>query len=165
MIFSPLKKMIGEERDKWLHENGAAMDKNSFLTIYGRAHVRALTPSNIKAAFKKTGVWPFNPNVVTADMLAPSKATSCEAHLPSPPNDPAINILATMFQKFARVNDDSQLDSEAEVISEGPIAGPSNPTKFDVINDAVKGLSKTDFTHLLSPTLTTSNDRMPSTTP
>ena len=155
--------MIGEERDKWLREYGATMDKNNFLTVYSRAHVRALTPANIKAAFKKTGIWPFNPNVVTADMLAPSKATSCEAHLPSPPDDPAINILATMFQKLARVRDDPQ--SEAEFISEDPIAGPSNPTKYDVISDAVRGLSQTDFAHLLSPTLTTSKDKMPSTTP
>lgn len=155
--------MIGEERDKWLREYGATMDKNNFLTVYSRAHVRALTPANIKAAFKKTGIWPFNPNVVTADMLAPSKAMSCEAHLPSPPDDPAINILATMFQKLARVRDDPQ--SEAEFISEDPIAGPSNPTKYDVISDAVRGLSQTDFAHLLSPTLTTSKDKMPSTTP
>jgi hypothetical protein len=34
VIFSPLKKMIGEERDKWLHENGAAMDKTNFITVY-----------------------------------------------------------------------------------------------------------------------------------
>jgi hypothetical protein len=153
--------MIGEERDRWLRENGAAMDKNNFLTVYGRAHVLALTPANIKAAFKKTGIWPFNPNVVTADMLAPSKATSSEAHLPSPPNDPAVDILATMFRKLARVCDEPQ----DEVISEDPIAGPSNLTKFDVINDAVKGLSESDFAHLLSPTLTTSNDKMPSTAP
>jgi len=60
VIFSPLKTILGEERDQWLRENGVAMDKNSFLVIYGRAHVRALTSANIKAAFKKTGVWPFN---------------------------------------------------------------------------------------------------------
>jgi hypothetical protein len=153
--------MIGDERDKWLREKGAAMDKNNFLTVYGRAHVRALTHDNIKAAFQKTGIWPFNPNIVTADMLAPSKSTSSEAHLPSPPNDPAVDILAMMFQKLARVRDDPQ----AEVVSEDPIAGPSNPTKFDVINDAVRCLSETDFAHLLSPTLTTSNDKMPSTIP
>lgn len=56
VIFSPLKTILREERDKWLHENGVAMDKNSFLVIYSKAHVRALTSANIKAAFKKTGV-------------------------------------------------------------------------------------------------------------
>lgn len=159
VIFSPLKKFIGEERDKWLRENGAAMDKNSFLVVYGRAHVRALTPENIKAAFKKTGIWPFNPHVVTTDMLAPSTETSCEAHVPVPPEDPAINVLATMFRKLAKLNDTEEVP---DVISDGPIAGPSM-TKHNVINEAVEGLSQTKLAHLISTTLTTSHDTMPTT--
>ncbi|KIJ98504.1 hypothetical protein K443DRAFT_9103, partial [Laccaria amethystina LaAM-08-1] len=133
------------------------MDKNSFLTVYGKAHVRALTPENIKAAFKKTGVWPFNPNVVTAEMLAPSKDTSCEAHVPLPPDDPAIDVLATMLRKLAKID-----EAEDEPISEAPIAGPSN-TKQDVINEAIEGLSQTKLAHLISTTLTTSHDTMPTT--
>jgi len=82
--------LIGEERDTWLCEHAAAMDKNNFL-------VCALTPDNIKAAFKKTCVWLFNPDVVTRDMLAPSRETSCEAHLPLPLDDPAVNVLAMML--------------------------------------------------------------------
>ena len=136
------------------------MDKNNFLVIYGRAHVRALTPDNIKAAFKKTGVWPFNPDVVTEEMLAPSRETSCEAHLPLPPDDPAVNVLATMLRKLATIN---EADDEPDVISEAPMAGPSNLTKHDVINEAVDGLSRTKLAHLISATLTTSNDTMPTT--
>ena len=68
IIFSPLNKMIGEEWGKWLRKNGVAMDKNNFLEAYGKAHVCALSPANIKAAFKKTGIWPFNPDVVTEDV-------------------------------------------------------------------------------------------------
>ena len=136
------------------------MDKNNFLAIYGRAHVRALTPDNIKAAFKKTGVWPFNPDVVTKEMLAPSRETSCEAHLPLPPDDPAVNVLVTMLRKLATIN---EADDEPDVISEALMAGPSNLTKHDVINEAVDGLSRTKLTHLISTTLTTSNDTMPTT--
>jgi hypothetical protein len=133
------------------------MDKNSFLTVYGKAHVRALTPENIKATFKKTGVWPFNPNVVTAEMLAPSKDTSCEAHVPLPPDNPAIDVLATMLRKLAKID-----EAEDEPISEAPIASPSN-TKQDVINEAIEGLSQTKLAHLISTTLTTSHDTMPTT--
>jgi hypothetical protein len=133
------------------------MDKNSFLTVYGKAHVCALTPKNIKAAFKKTGVWPFNPNVVTAEMLAPSKDTSCEAHVPLPPDDPAIDVLATMLRKLAMID-----EAEDEPISEALIASPSN-TKQDVINEAIEGLSQTKLAHLISTTLTTSHDMMPTT--
>ena len=160
VIFSPLKKYIGEERDDWLRQYAAAMDKNTFLAIYGRAHVHALTAENIKSAFKKTGVWPFNPRVVTEEMLAPSKETSSEAHLPIPPNDPAVNVLAMMLQKLAKI---SEVEDAPDVISETPVAGPSNPTKHDVINEAVNGLSQTKLAHLIASTLTTSNDAMPKT--
>jgi hypothetical protein len=136
------------------------MDKNNFLAIYGRAHIRALTPDNIKAAFKKTGIWPFNPDVVTTEMLAPSRETSCEAHLPLPPDDPAVNVLATMLKKLATID---EIDDESDAISEAPVAGPSNLTKHDVIKEAVDGLSRTKLAHLISTTLTTSNDTMPTT--
>ena len=136
------------------------MDKNNFLAIYSRAHVRALTPNNIKATFKKTDVWPFNPDVMTKEMLAPSRETSCEAHLPLPPDDPAVKVLATMLRKLATIN---EADDEPNVISEALMAGPSNLTKHNVINEAVDGLSQTKLVHLISATLTTSNDTMPTT--
>lgn len=69
VIFSILKKDLSEERDKWERETGEKISKKNFLTVYGRAHIRALTPKNIKAAFRKTGVWPFEPSVVTAEMM------------------------------------------------------------------------------------------------
>jgi hypothetical protein len=56
--------------------------KANFLAIYGYAHNRALTTELVKAAFEKTGVHPFNPDVVTKDVMAPSQETSCRGHLP-----------------------------------------------------------------------------------
>ena len=136
------------------------MDKTTFLTIYGQAHVCALTSENIKSAFKKTGVWPFNPRVVTEEMLAPSKETSSEAHFPIPLDDLAVNVLATMLRKLAKI---SEAEDAPDVISETLMAGPSNPTKHDVINEAVHGLSQTKLAHLIASTLTTSKDAMPKT--
>ena len=166
VIFSPLKKYIGEERDKWLREHAAAMDKNNFLAIYGRAHVQALTADNIKSAFKKTGVWPFNPNVVTEEMLAPSKETSCEAKLPIPPDDPTVNIIATMLKKLSMIKEGQETDDINDLISDSlAVAGSSssNLTKHAVINEAVDDLSRSKLAHLISSTLTTSNDIMPTT--
>jgi len=136
------------------------MDKNTFLAIYGRAHVRALTVENIKSAFKKIGVWLFNPHVVTEEMLAPSKEASSKAHLPIPSDDPAVNVLAMMLQKLAKI---SEATDTPDVISETPVAGPSNPTKHNVINEAVNGLLQTKLAHLIASMLTTSNDAMPKT--
>ena len=99
------------------------MDKNTILAIYGKAHVCALTSENIKSTFRKTGIWPFDPSVMTEEMLALSKESLSEAHLPILPDNPAVNVLATMFRKLAKISEAEELcedapDSLADVISE-----------------------------------------------
>ena len=81
VVFATVKQCLGEERDAWEQQTGERISKTNFLGIYGRAHLRTLTSENIKASFRKTGVWPFDPSVVTNEMMAPSKETSCEGHL------------------------------------------------------------------------------------
>ena len=74
-VFSVLKRLWAEERDKWQWEKGEKITKAHCLAIYGQAHLRALTPVLITAAFCKTSVWPYDPSVITKDMMAPSKKT------------------------------------------------------------------------------------------
>jgi hypothetical protein len=50
--------------------------KDNFVEVYSKAHVKGMTHENILAVFKKTSLHPFNPNVVTDAMLAPSLETS-----------------------------------------------------------------------------------------
>ncbi|KIM35936.1 hypothetical protein M413DRAFT_43760, partial [Hebeloma cylindrosporum] len=64
VIFAVLKLYLGQERDKLLRTTGKAIDKSNFNEIYAKAYLRALTPENVKSAFKKTGISPFNPDVV-----------------------------------------------------------------------------------------------------
>lgn len=82
VVFAPLKHWMSYERDKWERETGESVNKGNFLTIYGRAYLRTLTPKNIKAAFRKTGIWPYNRDVISTAGMAPSKETLSEAHLP-----------------------------------------------------------------------------------
>ena len=78
IIFSPLKRYWAEERDIAECEHGQKVTKSNFLSIYARAHQRALSPDNIKSAFQKTDVHPFDPLVITSDMLALSRETSLQ---------------------------------------------------------------------------------------
>ncbi|KZP16682.1 DDE-domain-containing protein, partial [Athelia psychrophila] len=82
VVFAILKHWLSWERDRWEKETGESVSKSNFLIIYGRAHLRALTPEIIKTAFCKTGIWPFSRDVISKADMAPSKETSCEAHLP-----------------------------------------------------------------------------------
>lgn len=76
VIFSVLKKCWSEEKDNFFRETGQKVTKDTFLTIYAQAHLRALSEANIKSAFAKTGAWPFNPHMITTDMMAPSLESS-----------------------------------------------------------------------------------------
>jgi hypothetical protein len=71
-VFSLLKREWAEERVKWEWEKREKVTKSNFLAIYGATHIRALRPDIIASAFHKTGVWPFDCTVVTAEMMAPS---------------------------------------------------------------------------------------------
>lgn len=68
VCFGPLKKYYSEERAKFEKETGREVTKGDFIQLYAKAHVRALTPENIKAAFRKTGVWPYNPDAISPDV-------------------------------------------------------------------------------------------------
>ena len=47
-----------------------------------------MSPALIQKVFEKTGIWPFNPSVISAEMVAPSKETSQKDHLPFTPSSP-----------------------------------------------------------------------------
>jgi len=83
MIFSVLKLYLGQEHDAWFKATSQPIDKNNFLRILSKAYVSTLMPEHVKTAFWKTGIHPFNPSMITSEMLATSKDTSVEAHLPA----------------------------------------------------------------------------------
>jgi hypothetical protein len=186
VIFSVLKLYLSQERDNLLRSTGKAIDKSNFNMVYAKAYTRALTPENIKSAFRKTGIVPFNPDVVTPEMMAPSKETSSEAHLPVESSD-GVKIIANLLRKLQiqenASDSNSNLNSNSE--SEGPNseiedeseAGPSNQpittqtsrsskqtTTLDILKEAVEGLKTTNLAFLATAkTTTTSSDIMPST--
>ena len=83
VIFSVLKHYLGQEDDAWFKATGQPIDINNFLRILSKAYVSAPMPEHVKTAFWKTGIHLFNPSVITPEMLATSKDTSVEAHLPA----------------------------------------------------------------------------------
>ena len=122
VIFSVLKRCWTEERDKVERNTGALVSKKNFLAIYGAAHIRALTPDNIRAAFRKTGVVPFNPNILRAEQMAPSRETSLQANMPLPFSTP-VKIITDAFTMLARkrakeLKEDQNSDSEDEMMDD-----------------------------------------------
>lgn len=85
------------------------MSKTNFLEVYGRAHVRVMTPENIRTAWRKTGIWPFNPDIVTPEVMAPSRESSWQVHMPLPQPTP-VRVMANLI----RVRIEPQIDEEGE---------------------------------------------------
>ncbi|KAF5338313.1 hypothetical protein D9758_015752 [Tetrapyrgos nigripes] len=88
IVFSPLKKAFGEERDKHYRETGERLNKDTFALIWAWAQLGSVTEDLVKTGFRKTGLWPVDPTVITEDMLAPSKDTSWKAFTPIEPSAP-----------------------------------------------------------------------------
>ena len=78
VLFSPHKRAFAEEREKHERETGQTLGRAEFVVVNHRAVIRVFTPSNILAAFRKTGIRPFDPTVITRKMLAPSLPTSLQ---------------------------------------------------------------------------------------
>ena len=50
------------------------LTKVNIMEVLGPAYYAALTPENVKASFKVTGIYPFSPEAITEDEMAPSLA-------------------------------------------------------------------------------------------
>jgi len=95
--------------------SGALLSFAHYTCLPGprRRSLRALTPQTIQAAFRKTGVWPFDPTVITEEMMAPSKETSCEGHLPVVPATP-VRVVAKLLQNLSTTDDNPDLDKDED---------------------------------------------------
>ncbi|CAA7257504.1 unnamed protein product [Cyclocybe aegerita] len=120
VIFSPMKQRFGENRDKLFRETGQEISKENFLKVYGDTHLAILQPELIKKAFLKTGIIPFNRDMISADKLAPSHDTSFRHYTPVEPpaavrimTELIIDTLQPIFITSSP-NNDSDTDSEGE---------------------------------------------------
>ena len=99
-LFSALKKFWQQECDKEEQENGQKVLKTNFLSVYGCAHLWALTPANIETAFKKTGVYPFIPSIITDDKFIPACETAIKHHAIIPMRTP-VGVLVNAFTQLS----------------------------------------------------------------
>ncbi|KAF5389967.1 hypothetical protein D9757_013844 [Collybiopsis confluens] len=125
VVFSVLKLRIRQERDAHRRSTGESLTKSNFLQIYGNAHLKAVTGETVKSAFRKTGVWPYNPSAITQDMMAPAKVTSIDSALPVIPATP-VRVMAKMIWEIITVKDDLDSDSGEDDEWENEPESPSH---------------------------------------
>ncbi|KAH7929520.1 DDE-domain-containing protein [Leucogyrophana mollusca] len=82
-IFGPLASSWKSEVNRASAAN-VAITKYNLLEYYHAARGRAFTPATIQTAFRKTGIWPFDPNVIEESAYAPALNTTTKASQPVP---------------------------------------------------------------------------------
>ncbi|KAH9292571.1 hypothetical protein KI387_042243, partial [Taxus chinensis] len=108
-VFSPFKTYFRAERSKWMTENRYAEVKRFELAeLASRALQKALTPSNIIAGFKRTGIWPLNYDALINDMAC-SQAFDIQG-------EEDVNVVTNILSLSQGMN--QQLKNNDEVVLE-----------------------------------------------
>lgn len=71
-IFGPLKTAYREQVEQLFRGGANTVGKQHFTLLYDRARNAAFTPENIKSAWRKAGLFPFDPDRVLRGMGHPS---------------------------------------------------------------------------------------------
>lgn len=78
-VFASFKAHYNSAVDSWLlHHPGTPLSIYDVASCVGVAFERSMTPSNIKAGFRKTGIYPLYKNVFTIDDFLSSSVTDRE---------------------------------------------------------------------------------------
>src|ERR1700683_2114543 len=75
VCFARMKEAWKEDIVKFEQLHGK-VTKGDFTEVFGKAFLTAFTEPTIRAAFEKTGIYPFNPEVITAKKLKLSEPMS-----------------------------------------------------------------------------------------
>lgn len=68
--------------------------KGDFTGVFGRAFLKAFTPDTVAAAFRVTGIHPFDPSVISETQMKPSVATSTKHSFPLVQTSPVRRVMA-----------------------------------------------------------------------
>ena len=75
--FSGFKDAFSEAMHKFNRATGArGITKSEFFQVFNVAWEKAVTPANIKAGFKRTGIWPINRQAIPGYVLEPGMKLS-----------------------------------------------------------------------------------------
>ena len=70
-VFGPLKAAYREEVDRLFRGGANTVGNEHFTLLYSRAREKAFTTRNIRSAWSKAGLFPFNPDKVLRDLQRP----------------------------------------------------------------------------------------------
>ncbi|XP_031328877.1 uncharacterized protein LOC116159918 [Photinus pyralis] len=121
-VYGPFKKAVNSQCDAWMRNHpGKTMSIYDIPGVVARAMPLALTPGNIQAGFKKTGIYPYNRDIFNDLDFAPAYVTDRPTPNEAKPQDdsnlPETNNNSTSIEK-PNSNYDSQHTPNASDVEE-----------------------------------------------
>ena len=80
--FAKMKNKWHSSIDTFERENQRAVSKDDFLFVFGRAFKKAFDVDTVNAAFRSTGVHPYDPSVIKPQQTKPAELTSIVTTFP-----------------------------------------------------------------------------------
>ncbi|KAJ3499646.1 hypothetical protein NMY22_g19492 [Coprinellus aureogranulatus] len=96
VCFAQFKEHWKREIAKWETQNFRPADKSIFTYLFSRAYLASFTTVTVKAAFRVTGIFPFDPTVISETQMKPSLTTSVKGTFPLPQPSPVRAVMAAM---------------------------------------------------------------------
>lgn len=94
VCFARMKEAWKDEITAHETRTGQPVKKADFAEVFGKAFLKAFTPGTVLAAFEATGIYPYNPTVITDAQMKPSLATSTKASFPLVQSTPVQRVMA-----------------------------------------------------------------------
>ncbi len=97
VCFARMKDIYQEEVNQFTEKHRRKVGKGDFVEVFGKAYLRTFTKENVVAAFRATGIYPFNPAVITPSQMKPSEPTSLQGSFPVEQPSP-VKAIAKAFR-------------------------------------------------------------------
>ena len=83
-LFSPLATFYSQQLDRFIHQCQAlsGLGKRDFFGLFWPAYIDAFTEANIASGWRKTGLYPFNSELVTSQLTKHPKGNKDELARP-----------------------------------------------------------------------------------
>jgi hypothetical protein len=77
--FGPFERIYSSVCHKFMRDNcGQSITRFNVCALGSKAYSQALSPNNLQASFRRTGIYPYDPNAIDSSVFKPSEALQQE---------------------------------------------------------------------------------------
>ena len=126
VCFAKMKTEWRLALDNFYDKTKRGVNKEDFAEIFGHAYNKAFSHDTVIAAFRATGVHPYDPSVITPTQMKPSEVSSIRTTFPLDLPSPARRVIA-VFHHQPPTQLDSEPDANPTMTGSSTSTDPSSP--------------------------------------